>query len=126
MKKDFSKELSFKTSRNSGAGGQNVNKVETSVHVFWEFSKSVFFSDEQKVLIGIKLKNNINSQGYLFFTSSEYRTQLQNKNSVIEKIHETVQKAIFIPKKRIETKPSKRQIQKRLDVKKKASRKKTK
>ena len=122
--KDFSKELSFKTSRSSGAGGQNVNKVETSVTVLWKVAASEFFTDEEKDLIESKLKNRVNADGFLFLTVSESRTQLMNKNKAIEKILEIVDKALFIPKKRVATKPSKAQKQKRLDTKKKLSDKK--
>jgi ribosome-associated protein len=122
--KDFSKELSFKTSRSSGAGGQNVNKVETSVTVLWKVSESGFFNDEQKERIHHKLNNRINTDGFLFLTVSETRTQLMNKSKAIEKILEIVDKALIIPKKRLATKPSKAQKQKRLDTKKKLSEKK--
>lgn len=122
--KDFSKELSFKTSRSSGAGGQNVNKVETSVTVLWKVAASEFFTDEQKDLIQYKLKNRINADGFLFLTVSESRTQLMNKNKAIEKILEIVDQSLWIPKKRIATKPSKAKKQKRLDTKKKLSEKK--
>jgi ribosome-associated protein len=122
--KDFTKELSFKTSRSSGAGGQNVNMVETSVTVLWKVSDSEFFSDEQKYLISHKLKNRINAEGFLFLTVSESRTQLMNKTKAIEKILEIVNKALIIPKKRLATKPSRAQKQKRLDTKKKLSEKK--
>jgi ribosome-associated protein len=122
--KDFSKELTFKTSRSSGAGGQNVNKVETSVTVLWKIDESEFFNDIQKDLIQNKLKNRINAEGFLFLTVSESRTQLMNKTKAIEKILEIVDKALVIPKKRLATKPSKTQKQKRLDTKKKLSEKK--
>ncbi|KMQ59560.1 peptide chain release factor 1 [Chryseobacterium angstadtii] len=122
--KDFSKELNFKTSRSSGAGGQNVNKVETSVTVLWFVDGSEFFTGYQKNIIQTKLKNRINAEGYLFLTVSESRTQLMNKNKAIEKIIEIVNKALIVPKKRVATKPSKGQKQKRLDTKKKISEKK--
>lgn len=122
--KDFSKELTFKTSRSSGAGGQNVNKVETSVTVLWKIEDSEFFNDNQKDLIHIKLRNRINSEGFLFLTVSETRTQLMNKTKAIEKILEIVDKALINPKKRLATKPSRAQKQKRLDTKKKLSEKK--
>ncbi|UZT99969.1 alternative ribosome rescue aminoacyl-tRNA hydrolase ArfB [Chryseobacterium fluminis] len=121
---DFSKELTFKTSRSSGAGGQNVNKVETAVTVLWNVEKSEFFNDDQKSLITSKLKNRINADGYLFMTVSESRTQLMNKNKAIEKIQDIVAQSLIVPKKRYATKPSKAQKQKRLDTKKKLSDKK--
>lgn len=122
--KDFSKELSFKTSRSSGAGGQNVNKVETSVTVLWKVEASYIFNDDEKTMIKGKLKNRINAEGYLFLTVSESRTQLMNKNKAIEKIIDIVNKSLIVPKKRTATKPSKAQKQKRLDTKKKLSDKK--
>ncbi|MFZ4930312.1 alternative ribosome rescue aminoacyl-tRNA hydrolase ArfB [Chryseobacterium sp. Mn2064] len=122
--KNFSKELSFKTSRSSGAGGQNVNKVETAVTVLWKVDGSEFFSDEEKEMIQNKLKNRINADGFLFLTVSESRTQLMNKNKAVEKIIEIVNKALIVPKKRTATKPSRTQKQKRLDSKKKLSDKK--
>lgn len=122
--KDFTRELSFKTSRSSGAGGQNVNKVETSVTVLWNVLESGFFNDSQKDLIQTKLKNRINADGLLFLTVSESRTQLANKNKAVEKIIDLVNRALIIPKKRLATKPSRNQKQKRLDTKKKLSDKK--
>lgn len=122
--KDFTSELTYKTSRSSGAGGQNVNKVETSVTVMWHVGETRYFTEEEIVRISEKLKNRINSEGILQFTVSESRTQLQNKKIATEKILNIVNKALFVQKPRKATKPSKSQIQKRLDTKKKLSDKK--
>lgn len=122
--KDFITELTYKTSRSSGAGGQNVNKVETSVTVLWKVEESLVFSDEEKVLIQEKLKNRINAEGILQVSSSEARTQIQNRKIAIEKILDLVNKSLIIPKKRVKTKPSKAQVEKRIQTKKKISEKK--
>lgn len=122
--KDFTSELSFKTSRSSGAGGQSVNKVETAVTVMWNVVSTQFFSEEEIARISEKLKNRINVEGILQLTVSDARTQLQNKKIAAERISDLVEKSLFVPKKRLKTKPSKAKIQKRLDSKKKLSEKK--
>ena len=122
--KNFQHELSYKTSRSSGSGGQNVNKVETSVTVLWKVEDSMVFTESEKERIALKLKNRINLEGVLQFTVSESRTQLQNKKIATEKIQELVNKSLIIPKKRIATKPSRAKVEKRLESKKKLSEKK--
>ena len=122
--KNFAHELSFKTSRSSGSGGQNVNKVETSVTVLWKVEDSTVFTESEKERILLKLKNKINAEGILQTTVSESRTQLQNKKIATERIQELVNKSLIVPKKRIATKPSRAKVEKRLESKKKLSEKK--
>ena len=122
--KNFQHELSYKTSRSSGSGGQNVNKVETSVTVIWKVEDSTVFTESEKERILLKLKNKINAEGILQTTVSESRTQLQNKKIATEKIQELVNKSLIVPKKRIATKPSRAKVEKRLESKKKISEKK--
>ena len=122
--KNFEHELSYKTSRSSGSGGQNVNKVETSVTVLWKVEDSAVFTESEKERILLKLKNKINAEGILQTTVSESRTQLQNKKIATERIQELVNKSLIVPKKRIATKPSRAKVEKRLESKKKLSEKK--
>lgn len=121
---DFTTELTFKTSRSSGAGGQNVNKVETAVTVLWSFMESEMLTNFEKRKVSIKLKNRINAENVLQVNASEHRTQLQNRKRATEKILELVNEALIIPKMRLKTKPSRGKIEKRLKSKKIISEKK--
>ncbi len=102
--RNFTPEFSFKTSRSSGAGGQNVNKTETKVELIFDVTASTALSDQEKGLIRQKLSNQINEEGELRITNSESRSQLSNKENAIEKFYELIEKALKKEKKRIPTK----------------------
>ncbi len=115
---DVRSELTFKTARSGGKGGQNVNKVETMVEAYFNIAASSLLTPEQKILLNNKLANRINAEGDLLVKAQEERTQLGNKHLVIKKVNELVNQSLIVPKKRIPKKLSAAAKQKRLDQKK--------
>ena len=122
----FERELVFTSSRSSGPGGQHVNKVSTKVELRFHIPNSGLLNDEEKDILLIKLKNKINSEGELIIVSQDERSQLKNKEKVIEKFYELLQKALIPPKKRKPTKPSQASKEKRLEKKRIIANKKEK
>jgi len=116
--------LTFKAVRSSGKGGQHVNKVSTAVELYFDVKGNSILNDEQKKLILEKLKNRINADGELIVVSQSERSQFANKKNVIERFDTLIIQALRKKPKRIPTKISEMQKQKRLETKKRHAEKK--
>jgi len=115
--RDFSSELTFSASRSSGPGGQHVNKVSTKVELRFHVMESKLLTPEEKELILEKLAKRINQLGELVLVSQAERSQLKNKEKVIEKFYDLLTKALTLRKRRKPTKPSAASKEKRLEEK---------
>lgn len=107
-------ELSFKAVRSSGAGGQNVNKVSSKVVLIFDLNNSQSLSEEEKERSQKKLKSKLTLDGILILNCDEDRSQLKNKEIVIKRFLELIEKSLVIPKERKATKIPKSVIEKRL------------
>ena len=106
-KADLQKEISYKTSRSGGKGGQNVNKVSTKVELLFSINGSVLFTDEEKLLLNEKLQNRFNKDGYVQVICDEERSQYLNKEIAIERLVVLLTNALHKPKVRKPSKVSK-------------------
>lgn len=121
---NLSSEVTYRTARSGGKGGQNVNKVETMVEVLWSPSSSRTLSHSQVIRILEKLDSRINSEGILAVRCSQFRSQLENKQAALKKLEQLVIMALIEPKVRTATKPSLNAQNSRIQHKKRLSDKK--
>jgi ribosome-associated protein len=122
--RNFLPELQFSASRSSGAGGQNVNKVNTKVELRFHLASSTVLTDTEKVLLMSKLANQLTDEGFILVVSQSERTQLGNKEMALIRFYEMLEKALTPRKKRKATRPTFASKERRLESKRSLSLKK--
>jgi ribosome-associated protein len=118
IKRNLENEFVFSASRSGGPGGQNVNKVSTKVELRFNLLHSSSFFEQEKDILFTKLKNKINREGELLIISQSERSQLLNRQVVIERFYLLISRALTLPKYRKATKPTFTSRLKRLEEKK--------
>jgi ribosome-associated protein len=118
------KEIEISAIRSQGAGGQNVNKVSTAIHLRFNIQASSLPVLYKQRLLACQ-DRRISNEGTVVIKSQRYRSQDKNREDALHRLKELIQKSMHTPKKRKVTKPTRSSQRKRVDSKVKHGRQKT-
>lgn len=124
MKNIPESELRIETARSGGPGGQNVNKVASKVQLRWCVGASAVLNEEEKDRVRTELSNRLNAQDEIMIDVDEERSQAQNRDIAIARLHALVRDALKPKKVRRATKPTRASKEKRLEEKRRVSERK--
>jgi len=114
-------ELSFRFSRSSGPGGQNVQKTSTRVELLFDVANSPSLTDYQRARMQDRLAAHIDQTGVLHLVAQSERSQLRNRQEVLARFQALVRAALRRRKIRRPTHPTAASIERRLHAKRKHS-----
>jgi ribosome-associated protein len=117
----ISKELITQVSTSSGPGGQHVNKTSTKVTLRWNVSRSTSINERQRILLTTKLAKKLNKNNEVVVHCDSTRSQHTNHIKVRKKLVQLLSSALFKPKKRKKTRPTRGSIERRIKEKKRRS-----
>lgn len=104
--------------RSGGNGGQNVNKVNTKVHLAIALSSLAGLTESEIVRLRSKLSGIINKEDCLFLDVDDERHQERNREIALSRLESRIVQALIVPKKRIKTKPTRASKERKLKLKK--------
>lgn len=114
-------ELRFRFTRSSGPGGQHVNRSATRVELLFDVAGSSSLTEAQRERAMKALASYIDSDGVLHLVSQTFRSQLRNREEVVERFRTLMHKAMRVPKRRRPTRPSRVAQERRLARKRRRS-----
>lgn len=107
------REIEMKAIRSQGSGGQNVNKVSTAIHLFFDIRASSLPEACKERLLAMK-DHRITEEGLVIIKAQETRTQEGNKEAALRRLTQLIQGSLVSQKKRKATRPSKGSKERRL------------